>query len=412
MKITNKNTRRRVAGIFSVVLIFGLLFIGCGEYQPDIGAWIDEHLEKARTTTEEVPAEPSSEPSPEPTSPESTADAVAKVNKAAGPPEIKSALETYAKELELDLTLYGMLSDDIKNATAQSVYASASKPYADKEAIQTAFNAALQAAATAATEKKLSLKFKIIPKDGSDKAAVEASFNAVHNYIQKAFSVNTTEAQSVIKLGDYIDLSPLSVVGDADHTAESDYGYINAKRDLRLIVIGINSFNVINGNNTPHVVFHFENLPGNHKMNNSNDNTTGYLGSAMREYIVNNFLTGLENAGVPKDVLWSPKRIVASRGDGVPTEQTVKDDLWLPTVWEMFGEQSSSVASCETASNQVSFTGYYKNDTERIKNGVSYWLASPYSGAAPYFCLVRYYGYSYNLIASEALGCVPAFCVQ
>ncbi|GMO36882.1 MAG: hypothetical protein Ta2F_12920 [Termitinemataceae bacterium] len=60
--------------------------------------------------------------------------------------------------------------------------------------------------------------------------------------------------------------------------------------------------------------------------------TTGYLGSAMREYIVNNFLTGLENAGVPKDVLWPPIRRVASRGNGVPTEQTVKDDLWLPTV--------------------------------------------------------------------------------
>ncbi|GMO35497.1 MAG: hypothetical protein Ta2F_11540 [Termitinemataceae bacterium] len=412
MKITNK-----VLFFRAFSLVFGLLFIGCGEYNPDIGAWIDGHLEKAREATEEVPA--GTEPtSPEPTSPESTADAVAEVNKAADS-EIKSALETYAKELELDLTLYGMLSDGIKNATAQSM--NASKPYLDKEAIQTAFTTKLHAAAIAATEKNLSLKFKITPEGSSDKAFVEASFNAVHNYIQKAFAVNTTEAQSVIKLGDYIDLKYLNVAGDGGSTNVND-GYINATSGLRLIVIGINSFNVINGNNTPHVVFHFENIPGKHKMNNTDNNTTGYLGSAMREYIVNNFLTGLENAGVPKDVLWRPIRRVASRGDGVPTAQTVKDDLWLPTEREMFGFGTTytygpwSVTTVEKAENQANFTEFYTNDEARTKSYASnsdwYWLASPDSGSASTFCYVIHYGYANYIYASSVGGCAPAFCVQ
>ncbi|GMO40348.1 MAG: hypothetical protein Ta2F_16550 [Termitinemataceae bacterium] len=386
MKITRKLKEVLVFRAFGVVLIFGLLFIGCGGYKPDIGEWIDEQLEKARETP--------------------TVDAVAEVNKAANLLETKSALETYAKELELDLTHYSMLSDDIKDTAAQSVIAH--KPYLDKEAIQTVFNSALQAAATA--QKNLSLKFKITPEDSGDKALVEASFNAVHNYIQKAFTVNTTEAQSVIKLGNYIDLKYLNVAGDGGST-NADDGYIHATSGLRLIVIGINSFNGINGNDTPHIVVHFENRPGYYKMNNESDNTTGYLGSAMRGYIVNNFLTGLKNAGVPDEVLWPPSRRVASSGVGTPTAQAIIDKLWLPTSWEMFGENHYSVATCENAGNQVSFTGYYKSETERQK-GVWYWLASPYSDHAAYFCDVSDSGYPYFGGASWAGGVVPAFCVR
>ncbi|GMO39295.1 MAG: hypothetical protein Ta2F_15700 [Termitinemataceae bacterium] len=399
MKITRKLNKVLVFRVFSVVLIFGLLFIGCGGYKPDIGEWIDEQLEKERTP-EEAPA-----------SPEPTADAVAEVNKTAYPQEMKTALETHAEGLELDLTLYDMLSDDVKDEAAQSVLAS--KPYADKEAIQTAFNAALKAAATA--EEDLSKKFKITPKDSSDKALVEASFNAVHNYIQKTFAVNTTEAISVIKLGNYIDLKYLNVGGDGGSTNEND-GYISATSGLRLIVIGINSFNVINGNNTPHVVFHFEDVPGKHQMNETNDNTTGYLDSAMRAYIVNNFLTGLKNAGVPDEVLWPPSRRVASSWNGT-TAHTVKDKLWLLTEREMFGFGTYSygpwsVSTVETAENQVSFTGYYKSDTERIKNGEWYWLASPFSMADSFFCYVNIIGIAHMYNASSFGGCAPAFCVR
>ncbi|GMO40473.1 MAG: hypothetical protein Ta2F_16620 [Termitinemataceae bacterium] len=414
MKITNKNTLRRVAGIFSIMLIFGFLFIGCGEYKPDIGAWIDEQIAKARETTEEVPANPEPEPdptSPDPTSPEPSPEptAITEVTEAADSQEMKSALETHAEELELDLTLYDILSDDVKDEAAQIIFENG--PYADKEAIQTAFNDALQVAVE--EEKNISKKFKITPEDSTEKALVKASFNAVHTYIENTFAVDTTEAMSVIKLGDYIDLSPLSVVGDAGHTTDPTYGYINAKRDLRLIVIGINSFNGKNGNYTPHVVFHFEKVPGKHKMNDIYYNTTGYLDSKIRGYILDNFLPGLKNAGVPNDVLWSPSRRVASSGVGSAVPQTITDKLWLPTEWEMIGTTRYSVASCENAGNQVSFTGYYKGDTERIKNSEWYWSASPNSDTFPLcFCYVGSDGSASFGGADTVGGCVPAFCVK
>ncbi|GMO29526.1 MAG: hypothetical protein Ta2F_04910 [Termitinemataceae bacterium] len=338
------------------------------------------------------------------------AAAIAEINNAATAQAMEAALETYAQNLELDLTVYNMLSQASKTVTAQ--YVVANKIYADKDAVKTAFSAALQAAATA--EKNLSLKFAIT--QGSTGAAlVTASFNAVHNYVQAAvFTTSTTQAQSIIKLGDYIDLASLTVAGDTGHGTDANYGYINATSGLRLIVIGINSFNGKNGNNTPHVVFHFNDVPGKHKMNEDSTNTTGYLNSAMHSYVTGNFLTGLKNAGVPDGVLWQPSRRVASSGNGTPTAQTITDKLWLPTAWEMTGEQSGSVASCETSSNQASFTGYYEDDNKRKKTGSGtwYWLASPYSGLPSGFCLVYSNGVTQTLGANLAGGCAPAFCVQ
>ncbi|GMO37007.1 MAG: hypothetical protein Ta2F_13110 [Termitinemataceae bacterium] len=262
----------------------------------------------------------------------------------------------------------------------------------------------------ASTLPSIAQKFGITDatKDG-----VETTFSALHELISAPNSGD--DFTQVIKLGDYIDLPSLTVAGDAGHLADPDYGYINVTSALRLIVIGINSFNGKNGNNTSHVVFHFQNIPGTHKMNTADDNTTGYLTSAMRSYITGNFLTGLKNAGVPDGFLWAPSRRVASNGGSSAEAQTITDKLWLPTAWEMTGEQSYSVA-CESSSNQASFVGFYKNDAARKKTGndTSYWLASPnYSTInATHFCRIGVYGEPVSINASALLGCVPAFCVR
>ncbi|GMO30894.1 MAG: hypothetical protein Ta2F_06020 [Termitinemataceae bacterium] len=391
-----KSNKVMVFSVFGLLLVFGLLFIGCSD--PD------------QSTTEETEVE-EVEKTPKPktgTEPETETSALAEINKASDEQAMEEALETYAQTLELDLTVYNMLSQASKTATAQ--YVVENRAYADKNAVQTAFSAALQAAATA--EKDLSLKFEITSQDDTDAALVEASFNAVHSYIQAVFTTGTTKEQSIIKLGDYIDLPSLSVAGDTGHETAELYGYINAASDLRLIVIGINSFNAINDNNTPHIVFHFKDIPGDHKMNETDTNTTGYLDSTMRNYIINNFLPGLISAGVPDAVLWQPNRIVASRGDGLAVPQAITDKLWLPTVWEMTGAQSHSVASCETSSNQANFTGFYGNYDARKKSSNWYFLASPSSVSASYFCGLDSYGYASYINASLAGGCVPAFCVQ
>ncbi|GMO53575.1 MAG: hypothetical protein Ta2G_11720 [Termitinemataceae bacterium] len=387
-RITRKSNKVMFFRVFSLVLAFGLLFIGCERPDStDIGE------------AEDITAKPKTKIS-----------TLEEINQPSDAQEMKEALEANAEALELDLTVYNMLSEATKTAAAQ--YVLENKPYADEEAIKEAFADALQAAATA--EKNLLLKFEITPQGDTDKDIVEASFNAVHNYIQAVFTTDTTQAQSIIKLGDYIDLPSLSVAGDTGHETEANYGYINSTSDLRLVVIDINSFNGKNGNNTPHLVFHFKDIPGFHKMNGNKDNTTGYLNSEMRSYITGNFLSGLKDAGVPEEVLWAPERIVASSGiDETATEQTITDKLWLPTAWEMTGEQSGSVASCETSSNQASFTEFYRNDDAR-KNPTtnSYFLASPSSGLDSGFCVVHYSGVASANYADSVGGCVPAFCVQ
>ncbi|GHU43815.1 hypothetical protein FACS1894190_14650 [Spirochaetia bacterium] len=260
-------------------------------------------------------------------------------------------------------------------------------------------------------------------------------FNALHDYIQN----NPTTIGNLIKLGDYIDLHSLYVEGDTNYETDLNYGHIDATNTnvtaggtaygklLRLIVVGINSFNGYNGNNMPHVVFHFQNIPGKHKMNNSNINSTGYLNSTMRKYLVpvsgsgGNFLTGLIDAGVPYEVLWAPNRVVASRGGvtPVPVPQTITDRLWLPTEREMFGDPPYtpngpySVIDVETAANQTSFTGFYTDHIAPRKNGATnmYWLASPRAATASDFCLVNG-GVPHFNSASSARGVAPAFCVK
>ncbi|GMO45412.1 MAG: hypothetical protein Ta2G_00290 [Termitinemataceae bacterium] len=276
----------------------------------------------------------------------------------------------------------------------------------------------------------LAIKFGIITS-GEPKTAKEVTrtFNAVHWYVSDSeqFDETVKDTSSVIKLGDYIDLPSLVVSGvdaydgainatNTDVSIEStSYGAeaFNGPHGklLRLIVVGINIFNGKNNNSTPHVVFHFENIPGRYKMNDSADNTTGYLNSAMRKYVTGNFLTGLINAGVPDKVLWAPDRIVASRGDETPTAQTIKDKLWLPTEIEISGIGQHSVATVETADNQAIF---YRPDDSIRKNGITngYWLASPKSGRNNLFCSVNLDGDIVNVAASYTPGVVPAFCVK
>ncbi|GMO45946.1 MAG: hypothetical protein Ta2G_00930 [Termitinemataceae bacterium] len=274
----------------------------------------------------------------------------------------------------------------------------------------------------------LAIKFDIIASGDPTAAQVTATFNAVHNYVSDSnkFNTTTTNSTSYIKLGDYIDLPSLVVTGDAgggainatntDATAyDTPASRIPHGKLLRLIVVGINSFNDINGNNKSHVVFHFQNTPGTHRMNANMYVTNEYLKSEMRTYIINNFLPGLLNAGVPDSVLWAPNRIVANKGIGTQFEQTITDKLWLPTEHEIFGSGPYSygpysVKTIEKADNQASFTEFYKNDSDRRKSR-GYFLASPYSASQYFFCLVGGFGYSSYTYADTDSGFAPAFCV-
>jgi hypothetical protein len=203
----------------------------------------------------------------------------------------------------------------------------------------------------------------------------------------------------------------------------------------RLIVVGINSFYEKNGNGTtPHVVFQFQNIPVKRRMNPDESNAGGYPASEMREYLTpvkdsngtvvpgsGKFLDGLKDAGVPKDVLWEPARVMATKKADPDQTAIINDLLWLPTQWEMFGISGNYADSSENGDNQVTLNYSDGLKIRKVDNSVdgypaaldetsTYWLATAAGDMATQFCAAL--DASYFGDANNVLGVAPAFCVQ
>ncbi|MDR1894622.1 MAG: hypothetical protein LBQ61_08065 [Spirochaetales bacterium] len=271
---------------------------------------------------------------------------------------------------------------------------------------------------------------------------VTETFNALHELISNPYPGD--DFTSFIRLGDWIDLDSLTVApypaevdeddedGVATPNSQDGYGYIvTGNTDLgahgkllRLIVVGMGksaaddeaatlgapnyrSLNTVNDNDTPHVVFHFQNIPGFHRTNPPGIvGDISYLNSEIRTYLVNNFYTGLTAAGLPDAVVWAPSRRVTNQDyNGV---DPIEDKLWLPTKGEMGGTYEAYEQ--ETADDQASFAGYYTDDTSRLKYDSSntpkdYRLASLNGN--------DFVGNDGGIYSSGThRGCVPLFCVK
>jgi hypothetical protein len=270
---------------------------------------------------------------------------------------------------------------------------------------------------------------------------VTATFNAIHNHLAGKTAAGV-ESKGVILLGDYIDLESLTVNGYAGGvlTATATEGYINIAANstitgslnfppfsgyegtlLRLIVVGVNSFNGKNGNGTDaHLVFQFQNALAVHRMHSVNT-VVDYTATELREYLApvdgkdtsGAYLTGLINAGVPNNWLWAPVRQVGRGGNLCE----VNDKLWLPTQWEIYGRSNSSA---ENATNQARLL-YYSDAGHRTKYYTSpaayaiYWLAS--ASASSYYRVTSANGLATeNPLTGSATGTSarvsPAFCVK
>jgi hypothetical protein len=292
-----------------------------------------------------------------------------------------------------------------------------------------------------AENSSIKAKFGIEPGEQS----VTETFTALHAYIQAGGLSSQTNA---IQLGDYIDMDSLTVAayGTGNITGALGGFTQNETNKLRLIVVGINSFQsgrgvkddtgttTVNGESggqyaetandgTPHVVFQFLNPPGNRRMEEAMPltNANGYAGSEMRKYLVpvendaasGAFLAGLTAAGVPQDVLWAPVRSIANKGEGADAADMVTDLLWLPTEREMNGVRFYS-STYETASNQARLEYYVPTPKNLSKENRSYWLASPgpaVSGLTS-FCVVKADGNPHYTSTNMNIGCAPAFCVK
>jgi hypothetical protein len=280
-------------------------------------------------------------------------------------------------------------------------------------------------------------------------AAVQTVFYALHGFIQGG-GLSTGK----IQLGDWIDLDSLKVEAYGDGGAiddgeegplpnddlGGDKGYL-----LRLIVVGINSFQSGRGRNpngdeaptyngdtnglytiavndgTPHVVFQFQNIPVQYPMYASSSGN--YRDSDMRRYLTKvygddgtlieesgNFLEGLYHAGVPENVLWAPKRYVARAGTGQDVDE-IEDLLWLPTVREFCGGGDGyRNTGAETDENQA-FLEYREKAWLKyaVDGSTRYWLSS-LTGSD--FAINTGNGGLGSRPATVSRGVAPAFCVK
>jgi hypothetical protein len=210
-------------------------------------------------------------------------------------------------------------------------------------------------------------------------------------------------------MGDYINLGSLNVAAYNNNAAVILANTDAGNDKLRLMVVGINPYYDKNGNgtSTPHLIFHFKDFPGKARMESTNTNANGYLGSEMRTYLTSKYWPALQAAGAPESAVWAVSRRVANKGTGATGADTIEDKLWLPTEREMLGSNLWSASSFESDANQGYFA-YYGSYSSRAKSEV-YRLASPYEANS--FCAVHpnNVGYKY---ASEMAGCAPAFAVK
>jgi hypothetical protein len=190
------------------------------------------------------------------------------------------------------------------------------------------------------------------------------------------------------------------------------------------MVVGINPYYDKNGNGqtTQHLIFHFKDVPGNARMEATDTNQNGYLGSEMRKYLTpvsnaagsGNYWAALQTAGVPDSVVWNISRRVTNKGSGANNTHTIEDKLWLPTNFELTSYPSTH--DYETDANQGRFA-YYDDDSKRVKAS-KYWLSSPYYYSADFNSATDFFEIwsngtsTYYINASAMRGCAPAFAVK
>jgi hypothetical protein len=204
-------------------------------------------------------------------------------------------------------------------------------------------------------------------------------------------------------LGDYLDLSSLTVDGTA-------YAWNSNYKNLRLVVSGFNTYkNMGDTENTKnHIVFTFRNCVHARAMSPENNNAGGYPASAMKTYLDGVFATGLR-AALGGDYLYPVKRLISNK-DVSPYCNWYLGTVWLPTEIEVFGVQSWG-DELKTYSTPIQIPIYQDSFEYRVKrlNGSRHWwwLSSPTAALASSFCNCDDGGNTHYTRASSLGGVAP-----
>jgi hypothetical protein len=179
------------------------------------------------------------------------------------------------------------------------------------------------------------LKIKLGVATPNSIAVITEVFNALHEYIAAGHLSEGNEKD--IGPGDYVDLYRLRV----NDTVTAGYNRgtldmmntaaVSDSATLRMVVVGVNSYQGLNGNAGDHLEFQFQNALTTRRINNQG--SVGYAESEIRKYLspvegVENsgcFHAGLVAAGIPETVFYSPRR-EASGGEGIVI---LEDPVWF-----------------------------------------------------------------------------------
>jgi hypothetical protein len=235
-----------------------------------------------------------------------------------------------------------------------------------------------------------------------------------------------------IVLGDYFGL-PFLIIDSGYDSGGAFVEFSNTEivrhgHWLDLVVVSKNGLKNINGNISDHVILQSRNvfsdmtsvLAGGHYMELSDTHGNGYLGCKMRQFLINNVLTGLQNAGIPFSTDKIPVLSRRVANISLAAVDTIEDKIWLPAEWEIFGAAISG-GLYENSDNQGRLE-YYQSASNRIKyanikgsaTAVRWWLASTVgpNSANNNFRIVYNNGNSDSSAASYALGVAPAFPIS
>jgi hypothetical protein len=270
------------------------------------------------------------------------------------------------------------------------------------------------------------LAIVLLGHDPASAAEVTQVVTMIHNTVA-AGNVNN------FVIGDYFALASVNIAAgnDAGGAFSASLADITGHgRNLDFVLVSKNPYKNKNGNTFDHVIFQSRNVlsamtsyyEGGHYMNPSDTNVGGYAQSKGRAFVTTQVKAALQTAGIPfndSGIIPLLTRYVANGGSGGTGRDAITDQIFLPTEYEMFGSNtysSSSGNTAETSDTQTHWS-FYADAVSRIKYkadavAVHWWEASSYASNTGNFCMVHINGIAVLNGASTELGIAPAFPIR
>lgn len=193
-----------------------------------------------------------------------------------------------------------------------------------------------------------------------------------------------------LRLGDYIDVSSMTIDGSA---------ISNSNQRLRFEIAGFDTYYRVGDTEITqhHIVMVSKNCVFQHAMNSTATNTGGYPASKLKTWLNDAVKTGLVNAiGItPKTV----RRMLDTKDSWEWTAETV----FIPTEVEVCGHQAWSNNKGYSTGSSVQWPLFAAHPQMRIANWNGsrwwWWEASPRTDNTTYFCTCNNLGSANNISA-------------